>query len=75
MELPVDSLSIGRGSITKCPGNASALPTGVVSSAPLVYPAFNTGPTLYIPLVAVIRSLDDMLSSPLRQHILNYEPP
>ena len=26
-------------------------------------------------LVALIRRLDDMLSSPLRQHILDYEPP
>ena len=44
-------------------------------SAPPVYPAFSTRPTLYIPPAAVIRSLDDMLSSPLGQHILNYEPP
>ena len=42
---------------------------------PPVYPAFGTGPVLYILPVAAIRSLDDMLSSPLRQHILNYEPP
>ena len=42
---------------------------------PLVYPAFGTRPTLYIPPIATIRSPDDMLSFPLGQHILNYEPP
>ena len=40
-----------------------------------VYPAFGTGPTLYIPHAVAIRILDDMVSSPLGQHILNYEPP
>ena len=42
---------------------------------PPVYPAFDIGPTLYIPLTATFRSPDDMLSSPLGRHILNYKPP
>ena len=41
----------------------------------LVHHAFGTGPTFYMPLEALIRRPDDMLSSPLRQHILDYEPP
>ena len=31
--------------------------------------------TFYMPPVALIRRLDDMLSSPLGQHIIDYEPP
>ena len=42
---------------------------------PPVYPTFETGPTLYIPPIVVIRSPDDMLSSHLGQHILDYNPP
>ena len=41
----------------------------------LVHPAFGTGPTFYMPPAALIRGPDDMLSSPLGQHILDYEPP
>ena len=42
---------------------------------PLVYPAFGTWHALYIPPTTTIQSPDAMLSSPLGQHILNYEPP
>ena len=55
--------------------NAFALPTGLMSPMPLVYPTFDTGPTLYIPPITMIRSPNDMLSSPLWRHILDYEPP
>ena len=51
------------------------LPTGIIPPIPLVHPTFSTGPTFYMPPVALIRGLDNMLSSPLRQHILDYEPP
>ena len=57
------------------PRNAFTLPTGVMPPMQPVYPAFGTGPALYIPPTAAIRSPNDMLSSPLRQHILDYEPP
>ena len=40
-----------------------------------VHPTFDTGPTFYMLLVAPIRGPDNMFSSPLRQHILDYEPP
>ena len=65
-------------------GNALLLPKGTV---PLVLPtsmmpqmssahlAFSAGPTFYMPPAALIRRPDDMLSSPLGQHILDYEPP
>ena len=42
---------------------------------PLVHPAFGTGSTFFMPPEALIRGPDDMLSLPLGQHILNYEPP
>ena len=56
-------------------GDVYALPTGVVSVMPSVYLTFGTTPTPYMLLVATIRSPDDMLSFPLRRHILGYEPP
>ena len=57
------------------PGNASVLPAGTMPRMSFVYPAFGRGPTFYMPQAALIRRLDDMLSSPLGQHILDYEPP
>ena len=57
------------------PKNMYALPKGVVPMMLSVYPAFDTAPTPYMPPVATSRSPDDMLSSPLGQHILDYEPP
>ena len=42
---------------------------------PLVHPAFGIGPTFYMSPTTLIKKPDDMLSSPLRQHILDYEPP
>ena len=53
----------------------SVLPTGAMSSMPFVHPAFGTGPTFYMPLAVPIRGPDDMLYTPLGQHILDYEPP
>ena len=46
----------------------------MMPSMPLVYPAFGIGPMFYMLPVALIRRPDDMLSSPLGQHILDYEP-
>ena len=40
-----------------------------------VHSAFGTGLTFYMSPVALIRGLDDMLSFPLGQHILDYERP
>ena len=40
-----------------------------------VHPAFSTGLAFYMPPAALIQGPDDMLSSLLGQHILEYEPP
>ena len=55
--------------------NPSMLPSGTMPPLPLVHPAFGTWPTFYMPATTLIHRLDDMLSSPLGQHILDYEPP
>ena len=56
-------------------GNASILLTSTMPPMSFVHLAFGTGPTFYMPLATLIRRPDDMLSSPLGQHILDYEPP
>ena len=56
-------------------GNVSVLPIGTMPPMSFVHPAFGTGPTFYMPPLALIQRPDDMLSSPLGQHILDYEPP
>ena len=48
---------------------------GVAPSLPLVYPTFGAAPALYMPAPTTVRGPEDMLSSPLGQHILSYEPP
>ena len=65
----------GKNQPNEVLGNASALPTGIMPPMPPVYPAFGTGPTLYIPPTTMILSPDDMLSSPLGRHILDYKSP
>ena len=56
-------------------GDASALVTDTMPSMAFVHPTFGTGLTFYMLLVAPIQGPDDMLSSPLGQRILKYEPP
>ena len=51
------------------------LPASMMPPMPLVHPAFGAGPTFYMLPITLIRRLDDMLSLPLRQHILDYKPP
>ena len=51
------------------------LPVGTMPPMPLVHPTFGTGPMFYMSSKAIICKLNDMLSSPLGQHILDYEPP
>ena len=48
-------------------GSAPPLPFG--------YPAFGTAFFPFMPVPTAVRGLEDMLSSPLGQHILSYEPP
>ena len=51
------------------------LPEGMMQQVSLAQPAFGIGQAFYMPPVALIPRLDDMLSSPLGQHILDYESP
>ena len=51
------------------------LPTGMLPPVPPMHPACGVTPTFYILPAALIQRPDDMLSSPLGQHILDYEPP
>ena len=48
---------------------------GATPSLPFGYPALGAAPTSYMPAPTAIRGPEDMLSSPLGQHILSYEPP
>ena len=50
------------------------LPLSTMPLMPLVHPAFGTGLMFYMPPTALIRRPDDMLSSPLGQYLLDYEP-
>ena len=56
----------------QAPWNASVLPTCTMPPMSFLHSAFGTGPTFYMLPPALIRRPDDMLSSPLGQHILDY---
>ena len=60
---------------SQAPRNPSALPSSMSPPTLPAHPAFGTTPMFYILPVALIRIPDDVLSSPLGQHILDYEPP
>ena len=61
-----------QNQLLQAPRNSSVLPDGMM---PPMHPAFGVGLTFYAQLTTLIRGPDDMLSSPLGQHILNYKPP
>ena len=48
---------------------------GIAPSLPFMYPTFGAAPAPHILTSATVRGLEDMLSSPLGQHILSYELP
>ena len=56
-------------------GNPPVLPSSMLPLVPPAHSAFGTTPTFYVSPVALIWRPNDMLSSPLRQHILDYESP
>ena len=66
--------SRGQNPPSQVPGNAFVLPTVLVPVQP-AYPALGTRLALYMPPASTIRDPNDILSSPLRQHILEFEPP
>ena len=55
--------------------NPLVLPSGTLPPVPPTHPAFGTSPTFYVLPAALIWRSNDMFSSPLGQHILDYEPP
>ena len=57
------------------PKNIPAWLGGVVPSISFRYPAFGAAPTPYMPPPTAVWGPHDMLSSPLGQLILSYEPP
>ena len=57
------------------PENIPAWLGGTTPSLPFGYPPFEAAPAPYMPAPTAVRGLEDMLSSPLGQHILSYEPP
>ena len=65
----------GQNQPNRVLGNVSILPSGSMPPMSLVHLTFNKGPTFYMLPTALIQELGDMLSLPLRQHILDYEPP
>ena len=58
----------------QAPENVPAWHRGVAPSLPFMYLAFRIAPASYMPTSTAVRGLEDMLSSPLGQHILSYEP-
>ena len=57
------------------PENIPAWFGGVAPPLPFGYPAFGAAPVSFMPVPTAVRGPQDMLSSPLRKHILSYEPP
>ena len=56
------------------PENVLAWHRGIAPSLPFMYPTFGAAPTAHMPTSTTVRGPEDMLSSPLGQHILSYEP-
>ena len=59
----------------RAPEHIPAWLGGTTPPLPFRYPAFGTASIPFMPLPTAIRGPQDMLSSPLGQYILSYEPP
>ena len=59
----------------RAPENIPVWLGGAAPPLPFKYPAFEAAPVQFMPVPSVVRGLENMLSSPLGQHILSYEPP
>ena len=59
----------------RTPENMPAWIRGAAPSLLFGYPTFGAAPVPYMPVPTAVRGPEDMLSSPLGQHILSYEPP
>ena len=64
-----------RGQSKHAPENIPAWLGGATPSLMSGYPALGAALVPYILAPTTVRGLEDMLLSPLRQHILSYEPP
>ena len=64
-----------RRQLEGAPENIPAWLGGATPSLPFGYPSFGVAPVSYMPTPTNVRGPEDMLSSPLGQHILSYEPP
>ena len=59
----------------RAPEHIPAWLEGAEPPLPFGYSAFETASIPFIPIPTIVRGPQDMLSSPLEQHILSYEPP
>ena len=64
-----------RRQTERAPEHIPAWLGGATPPLPFGYPAFGTTSVQFMPVPTTVRRLEDMLSSPLGQHILSYEPP
>ena len=64
-----------RQQLERSPKNILVWLGGEASSLPFGYLAFGVAPVPYMSAPTTVRGLEDMLSAPLGQHILSYEPP
>ena len=69
IQVPGNTLVLPKGAMPP------TLPASTMQSVPLVHPTFGKGPMFCMSPTASIRRPNDMLSSPLGQHILDYESP
>ena len=64
-----------RQQLERAPENIPTWVGGAAPPLPFGYPTFGVIPVPYMPAPTTVRGPEDMLSFPLGQHILNYEPP
>ena len=64
-----------QNQMLQAPRNASVLPNETVLLMSPMHPLFGVGSTFYKQPAALIQGPNNMLSSPLGQHILSYEFP
>ena len=83
---PRRSISIARHRVQREPSRDQRPPApahqyvpdregGIPSLVPSMYPCYGAAPTLQIIIPSAVRGPQDMHSTPLGQHILNYDPP
>ena len=68
-------ISRERRQSEQAPENMPTWHRGIAPSFSFMYPTFGVAPAPYMLASTIVRGLEDMLSSPLGQHILSYEPP